>query len=381
MTNEVLSLDTEITFSNKGSPYDKTNKLVCYSWAESEASSAVRKTDSEFDEFTRKVANCSRLVLFNAKFDLAWCLNEGLDLRDKNIWDVQLAEFILSRQTNVFPSLEGVAQKYGLGHKIDVVKSQYWEKGINTDEIPWEVLKEYAEQDAVLTLKAYHCQLEEFKDKPNMLKLFRLQCNDLLILLEMERNGLVFSPEIAEAKGKELESQLQKLQQKLGSLYPDVQINFGSPDQLSCFLYGGSFELSDRVVDGVYKTGSKKGEPRYRIERREVILPRLFEPLKGSERDKEGYYGTSIPILKSLSTTRKNSWIIDALLEVSRIEKLLSTYYIGLLKINKKMNWEPNVLHGQYNQVRVATGRLSSSNPNLQNLSGDALEMFPTRFT
>lgn len=377
---KVIAIDTEVTTSNIGNPYDKTNKLVCYSWSTGDKSVAVRETDSEFLEFTREVADCNRIVLFNAKFDLAWCLRQRLDLTNKNVWDVQLAEFMLSRQENVYPSLEGVAIKYGLGHKIDVIKSQYWDKGINTDQIPWNILSEYAAQDANLTYQAYLKQLEEFQTKPQLYKLFRLHCNDLLILLQMEQNGLVFSEKIAEEKGVELEAQLKQLQENLGGIYPDVPVNFGSPDQLSTFLFGGTLELPGRVMEGYYKSGAKAGEPKFRKVMVPHVLPRIFEPLERTEREKKGFYGTAIPILKSLSTTKKNKWIISTLLEVSRLDKLLSTYYKGLIKVNTKMNWEPGVLHGQYNQVRVATGRLSSSNPNLQNLSGDALEMFPTRF-
>jgi DNA polymerase I-like protein with 3'-5' exonuclease and polymerase domains len=64
---------------------------------------------------------------------------------------------------------------------------------------------------------------------------------------------------------------------------------------------------------------------------------------------------------------------------LAELNKLINNYYEGLQKINAEMDWPHATLHGQYNQCVAATGRLSSSAPNLQNLSGKAKGIFTTR--
>lgn len=380
MNEKALAVDTEISTSNKGNPYDQTNELVCYSWSNGKRSLAVRPADLEFDDFRRAVDDSDCLVLFNAKFDLAWLRRTEIEFEGKRIWDVQLAEYMLERQQIKYPSLEDTAVKYKLGHKIDVIKEEYWKKGIDTRDIPWEVLQPYAIEDARLTYEAYLRQVEQFKSRPKLFTLFQLACADLLILLEMEWNGLKYDEEVALTEETKLKQQIEELEKKLHAVYPDVNINFGSNDQLSCFLYGGTIKETVKEMQGFYKTGKRAGEPKFGNKVIEHQLPRLFEPIKGSELSKEGFYGTSEDLLKKLSTTKKTRWIIETLLELAKLTKLVSTYYTGLITLNHKMNWHSQYLHGQYNQCVTRTGRLSSSSPNMQNLSGASLSMFVSRY-
>lgn len=139
-----LAVDVEATIHNKGSPHDPRNFLVCYSVATNAGASAV-KWDNRSIPNLQALANCSSvLVGFNFKYDLHWLIKHGLVV-NVPVWDVQLAEFILSNQTNRFPSLAATCEKYGISKKLDVVATEYWDKGINTDQIPWEVLEEYSE--------------------------------------------------------------------------------------------------------------------------------------------------------------------------------------------------------------------------------------------
>jgi DNA polymerase I-like protein with 3'-5' exonuclease and polymerase domains len=264
-----------------------------------------------------------------------------------------------------------------LGHKIDVVKTEYWDKGTDTDKIPEEVLSDYANQDVELTYLVYLKQKEQFEKQPKLYRLFLLACQDLLILEEMEWNGLLFDATLCEKRSEELSNKIEELDFKLRQVYPDLVINFNSGDQLSAFLYGGKITEEQRVADGWFKTGKRAGEIKYK--RVEVVhtLPRLVEPLEGSELKKEGVFSTDEGTLRKLIGAKD---LVSLILERSKLEKLLGTYYKGIPEINKKMNWEENMLHGQFNQCVAATGRLSSSKPNAQNFASDCQDILVSRF-
>lgn len=377
---KIFAIDTETTTSNQGNPFDQTNKLVCYSVAQSNTAFTVFDGEAERGQIQSYISSCDMLVLFNAKFDLHWLNRVGIDWTGKQIWDCQLAEYMLSNQTWRFPDMATTATKYGLEAKIDVVREQYWKKGIDTPDIPREILDEYATHDARLTYDIRLKQLEEFRKRPALYRLFLLHCRDLVLLVEMESSGLVLDMEQCNEQREVIEKEVEELNAHLESFYPDIPINFGSGDQLSAFLYGGVIKEEKRELVGYFKSGKRIGEPRFSVSVVEHQLPRLFEPIKGSELKKEGVYGTSEDLLKKLKGGAKKRQIVEVLLRLAMLRKLLSTYYVGLPTLGTTMNWKENMLYGQYNQCVTVTGRLSSSKPNLQNLSGDSLGMFISRY-
>jgi DNA polymerase-1 len=315
------------------------------------------------------------VIGFNFKFDYHWLRKVGLRLEDARLWDVQAAEFVLEHQRNSYPSLEDTAIKYGLGHKIDVIKRDYWAKGVDTDKIPWDVLKPYAVQDALLTLQAYEAQLPYLTQA--QMKLLGLMNADLHVLAEMEKNGITYDEELCKSRGDELDAKIAELRGKLDSFYPDIPINWGSPDQLSAFLYGGVIKQTVKDHIGFFKSGAKVGQPRYQNREIEHQLPRLYQPLKGTELAKEGMYSTSEDTLLKL---KGKQGPLKMLLELSKLEKLNGTYYRGLPKLNAEMHWPDGYLHGNFNQCTAQTGRLSSNRPNLQNMASDMQDVFISRF-
>lgn len=375
-STNVLAIDTETTIYNKGNPFDSRNYLVCYSFSDGVLAGTLPNTTGCHIELSKRIAQADLLILFNAKFDLHWLRNNGIDFSDKRIWDCQLAEFILSNQTWAYPSLDEACAKRGLPRKIDIVATEYWAKGIQTDQIPWPILEEYATQDAVCTYQLY---LEQQKLLTgNKLKLFNLQCLDLLLLQDMEYTGLYYDAEKCEQRAEELEVKAETIRQQLDSIYPGVPINFGSNDQLSAFLYGGTIVVDSKEHVGFFKSGQKVGQPKYKKVEILHTLPRQYEPLKGSEMAKEGIYSTSEDTLLKLAG-RKGT--ITLLLELSKLDKLISTYYRGLPKLNVEMYWPPGELHGQFNQCTTRTGRLSSSRPNQQNMAGEVDSIFISRYS
>jgi DNA polymerase I-like protein with 3'-5' exonuclease and polymerase domains len=260
-----------------------------------------------------------------------------------------------------------------------VVKTEYWDKGVDTCDIPWPTLSEYAAHDAAVTLACYHAQLEELT--PAQRVLVSLMSQDMLILQEMEATGILFDGELCKEKSIEIEHEIESITKELTLIYPNVPINFGSGDQLSAFLYGGTVCEDTKEHVGFFKTGAKAGQPKYSNVVVEHSLPRLFNPVQNtlvakSKANPDGpqYWETNEGVLKKLKG--KNKFIVEKLLRLSKLEKLNGTYYQGLPKLNEEMHWPAGMLHGQFNQTLAATGRLSSKKPNQQNFASELQNIF-----
>jgi len=370
----VLCLDFETTFSNKGNPFDRNNFAVCLAvkWLGTDHDVYVKYYDEDILKLQHAFDKATDLVGFNIKFDLHWLRNIGINFSGKRVWDCQLGEFILSNQMNKFPSLEDAAVKYGLGHKIDVTKNEYWDKGINTQDIPREVLTPYVEQDVLLTEQVYLKQKELFQTtEANKFALFKLHCQDLLVLEEMEYNGILFDTKNALATANELQKEQEKIYSELIQLIGNIPFNLNSGDHLSAIFYGGTIVVEDRIPVGLYKSGEKVGQQRYKIIKKEYELPRLVEPLDKTEVKKPvgspPVWFTNDNVLRSLKHTKASKVLVSLISKYGELEKLRGTYLVGWSELIEKMNWDTDMIHGQLNQCVVVTGRLSSSKPNLQN--------------
>lgn len=372
----ILSLDCETTIRHNASPFAQGNKdgLVCWSYADSKKSYAKKFASPQ--EIQDELDENTLVIGFNFKFDYLWLTTRGVDLSGAKIWDVQIAEFIISNQLWKFPSLNDTAKRYNIPTKLDVVKTEYWEKGIDTRDIPWNVLSEYAAHDAHITLLCYHAQLKHMTAAQIML--CRLMCQDLKILAEMEINGLLYDEQLCIKKEQELDAEIKSLTEQLAAIYPNVPLNFASNDCLSAFLYGGTIVETVKEPCGVYKTGAKAGQIKLKNVEVEHVLPQMYKPIKGTERDKPGYYKVSVDVLRKLKG--RNKTVIATLLRLSKLDKLRNTYYKGLPELNKELDWQPGILHSQLNQTLAATGRLTSSKPNQQNLAGEVQEIFYSRY-
>lgn len=138
---KTLTLDTETDIYNKGNPFDNRNKLVCASWKVNNEQAGAEQWPGIKGFIQDAINACDLLVMFNGKFDYHWLFNNGVSLAGKRIWDCQVAHYILMKQKAIFPSLNDVALHYGLPVKLDVVKTEYWEKDITTSDIPWPILQ------------------------------------------------------------------------------------------------------------------------------------------------------------------------------------------------------------------------------------------------
>jgi DNA polymerase I-like protein with 3'-5' exonuclease and polymerase domains len=394
-----LVLDFETSIYNNGNAFDSRNFAVTYSFYRPDATYLKkwhgRYDDLDFKIFLKEAVSDSTLFVgCNAKFDLHWLRNLGITLPNKcRVWDVQLAEFVLSGQTNSFASLNSLAELYGLPTKLDAV-SEYWEKGISTEDIPADVVEEYNNYDVELTYQVYLKQLEDSRMTPALKKLILLQGADLLVLQEMEYNGIKFDKEASVKEATVLKEELEQLKTELTKLLGNI--NFNSGDQLSVALFGGSYEVEDRHdEERVYKSGPRKGETYTRSVLdgvRVINYLGYFRPNPKNELAKTKgkpdnelvhgtrYYSTASDVLGQLpARTNVQKVVLAKLNRVAYIEKLVGTYLEAIPRLLETQNWG-DYIHGQFNQVVARTGRLSSSKPNRQNTPPELDQYLISRF-
>lgn len=376
-----ITLDFETTTKNKGHPFTPGNFPVSYSLKTNNEPTVFKYyTDPDFKTFLREaIRKCSLLVGFAFKFDWHWLHNLGITPpKDCSVYDVQLAEFIISGQEVSYQSLNDVAESYGRGSKDDRVK-EYWELGIDTVEIPRQVLQEYNDRDVDLTYELFIIQTEITNEKQH--KLILAEGDDLKSLAEAERNGIKFNVPEAEKSIKEYQNKIAEYDLFLNTFVPtEVRqyFNWESGDDLSCLIYGGTKTFDYRTEEpAVYKSGDKKGQEYMKGTWHTItqIFPQHFKPLDGTEvkktRDNPNapvrFYSVDDPTLRQLKTREKLSrQLVDTLLQRAKDVKVMEMLQQFLNAITK-YSWQEQLIHGQFNQNVARTGRLSSSNPNMQN--------------
>lgn len=368
-----LVFDTETTIFQKGNPFARRNRL-CYIGYKLGDEEVVVGDDGLLGEFANHVSHASLLVGFNLKFDLHWIRRCGIRVDPKlTLWDCQYAHFLMTGQQVVYPSLDEVCQYWGLPTKVDKVR-ELWDQGIDTPDIDPELMKQYTTVDVELTGLIQRKQEEWFSQNELMYTLFRMHMVDTHVLAEMEWNGFKYDVDQSKIKGQETEKRIKEVEAELRRYSGDAPINFDSHDHISCLLYGGTIVSETRELVGEFKSGARKGLPRFKVVETLYPMPRLVDPIPNSEMAKEGFWKANDTILRQLKHP-----IVELLLERARLSKLLD-YYYGLPELIEEKDWEPGVVHGQFNQCVARTGRLSSSEPNLQNQTEESLLFFKTCF-
>lgn len=367
-----LVLDVETTISNDGDPFDTSNKLVCIGYYSPDVFGGVSPAKKDYVQGL--IDKAEILVGFNFKFDLHWLQRLGLKFEGKKIYDVQLVDYILSSQTHSFPALDEVAYNLLGEKKLDIVKTEYWEKGIDTDKIPWNILSEYCLRDCELTYKLLLKQKE--LTPPYQKTLISLSHQDLLILQQMEYHGLRFDREQAKIEEEKALKRKEELLESLKIHKVPEEFNWASPVQLSALLYGGTLTFLSKVPDGIWKSGVKKGQVKFKRVPKDYTFPRKYKPIPGSEGAKKGTYSTQEEVLVKLG----KDGLVGTILEIRAIDKLVGTYLQKLPVMQETHNWGKEYLYGQFNQTTTATGRLASSKPNLQNFPEGADRLLVSRF-
>ena len=373
-------VDVETSTYLKGHPFSTRNTLEMGVVTQLDGTSNVYNPGT-FTRFRYALEKSDIWITFNGKFDIHW-IKRTLGITPKTVWDCQIAEFLFSNQLWKYPSLDEACAKRGLPRKIDVVKTEYWDKGIDTREIPHEILSKYIIQDGESTLALFYSQVKDFEtEQASKYKLFRAQCNDLLVLQEMEYNGILYDVDASLKQAESLEKQIAEIDAKIiqaGNVY--CPINIDSPQQMSKLLYGGVLEEVFSAPIGTFKTGARAGEVKYKKFVREHTLPRLVEPIKGTELAAEGVWSIDEDTLSKLKATGAGRRIITLYQERVKLQKLNSTYLTGIPKRIKEMDWQDNIIHSNLNQCTVVSGRLFSTKPNVQNQPPEAKQYCISRF-
>lgn len=367
-------IDVETTTSNKGHPFDPRNKLICYA---SSLSGFKLHSDPSFGhDYKSEDRRHYSLVGFNFKFDCHWLWPSGCPVNP--IWDCQLAEHIITGQKAQYISLNECLERYGLEQKKDQVK-EYWDAGINTDEIPLPILQEYQEWDVRQTGQLFLVQQDLTDEKQK--RLIYLLGEDLKVLHHIEQAGLRFDSGNASAFLSRLREEVADIERSLREFLPPIRhgsFNFDSGDHLSCFLYGGTLTFDYAIPETtIYKSGPKKGTPRTinRWFEEVVTFEQRFKPIEGTElkktKDEKSdavvrLYQTDAPTLASLKGGKEGKGILGLLSKRSEKQKLVEMLE-SIFNLFEKYQWQDNLIHGQYNQNVAVTGRLSSSAPNMQN--------------
>ena len=318
----------------------------------------------------------------NFAFDLMYAYkNPKLKERfqEHKIWDTQLAEYILSAQQTKWSSLDELSIKYGLPVKDDTIKA-YFKAGFGSDKIPPEELIPYLEQDVTNTVAIAKKQWQRAVDQ-GQLTLIETQMEALHATTEMQFNGLHIDRPALDNYTLEVVNEYVDVKLKLEALATGLVDDINSPKQWSQFFFGGTKKVKVKEEVGFYKNGKVKTK----LMDKEITLKPFikYTPDPDKVSAKTGQVSVDDSVLNDML---KHTFdpaaigIIESLLQYRELSKQLSTYVQGLSK-HIIDNGGQHFIHGKLNHTATVTGRLSSTNPNLQNISNNPIkQIFTSRY-
>ena len=260
----------------------------------------------------------------NIKYDHIVLHNYGVEVKG-NLFDTMVAHYLL--QPEQYHNMDYLANVY-LGYKPVAIEELIGPKGkkqLSMRQVPIEQIYQYAAEDADVTLQLKN-RLEKELAREKMEKLFyEMEMPLTRVLADMEIAGV-------NVDTAELKSSSDLLTRRLGELEQEIYQ-----------LAGTTFNVSSARQVG------------------EILFDRLKIDEK-AKKTKTGQYSTTEEILEKL---RSRHPIVGKILDLRGIRKLLSTYINALPEL---INPRTGKIHTSFNQTVTATGRLSSSNPNLQNI-------------
>jgi len=260
----------------------------------------------------------------NTKYDILVLKWYGVQVKGK-LFDTMLAHYLIDPDTR--HGMDVLSENY-LGYSPISITKLIGAKGKNQGtmrDVPVIDVVDYAAEDADVTLQLAHIFEPKLKEL-NAAKLAEEIENPLVyVLADIEKEGVRIDMETLKAYSKELETEIIKFEQNVYDK-AGVKFNLASPKQLG-----------------------------------EVLFDKLQLDPK-AKKTKTGQYQTGEDVLMALAS---KSDIVQDILDFRQLQKLKSTYVDALpLMVNPKTGR----VHTSYNQAVAATGRLSSNNPNLQNI-------------
>lgn len=327
LTNEIFSLDTETT-----SIEALDAKLVGLSFS-TEDFRAWYVPVSRETEKAKKILEIFRPVYENPKilkvgqnlkYDLTVLANYGIHLSGP-LFDTMLAHYLI--QPELRHNMDYLAEIY-LNYKTIHIEELIGPKGRgqkNMGDLEPKDIYKYACEDADVTLRLMKPLAEELR-KNSLEEVFQnIEMPLMPVLARMERNGVVLDTDTLKEVENDFTLRLQTLEKDIYEL-AGHEFTINSPRQVGEVLFG-ELKLSEKV-----------------------------------KKTKSGQYSTSEEVLRDLHSKHP---IVQKILDYRGLKKLLSTYVEALPKL---INPATGHIHTSFNQAVTATGRLSSSNPNLQNI-------------
>ena len=329
------------------------------------------------------------LVGCNLSFDLCYMYRRNplfkTLLQKKRLWDIQLAEYLLSGQTEKWPSLDRMSVKYGYPIKDDTITKMF-EVGIGADKIPEDLIKPYLLQDLQNTLGIAEQQIAKVVSL-GMMDLVISQMEALHCVTEMMYNGMnvdyVYFAEYAGEVATEYADVQLKLAKDVNGVperYYSIE-DLASATQWSKLLFGGSSKVVEKEAAGFYKNG----KPKFKSVPKNITYPPFSTiiPFDEWKSEKTGKVSVDEEVLKHISmyeSIPQVKDIVKQLLLYREITKQLTTYIQGLGK-HVIRNKTQDYIYSRINQVTTATGRLSSTSPNIQNISNNPIKaIFTSRY-
>ncbi len=327
ITSEILSIDTETTGIN---PMEA--ELVGMSFSNQENAAYYVPVPADRNQ-ALKIVNWLRPLFENEsslkvgqniKYDMIVLQNYGIQLAGP-LFDTMLAHYVLQPELrHNMDYLAEVFLKYRTIHIDELIGPKGKNQKGMRDLSPEEIYR-YACEDADVTLKLKNV-LEKELEKQGVSSLFyEIEMPLVPVLVHLETNGVRLDTEALKLTSKHFTLRLEEIEQEIYHL-AGTRFNIASPKQVGEILFNKL-----KIVEKAKKT-------------------------------KTGQYVTSEEILEGLRPKHK---IIGCILEYRGLKKLLSTYVDALPQL---INPKTGHIHTSFNQAVTATGRLSSSNPNLQNI-------------
>lgn len=334
--------------------------------------------EQHLKEIQELISASKMIVGHNIKFDMLWLYHCGLDVEHVSLWDTMVGHYLLMAQQPEGLNLDEVSAFYGFGQKVDEMK-QWWENGYETDQIPLDLHERYIKQDVKLTHQIFSKQ-REMMNKHKLDKCAELTFAMTKILSRVEYDGAPFIEERAHVFCDKAKTQVQELNARMIDI-AGIDFNPASAAQLSAILFGGQWDVDGReeyevtLKSGIVKKKSRKCKI-------PVVYPGLgFKCSQKNLSKKTGKPSTDAQTVQSLHASNKRQRdFLNTLSEQRKVMKTIST----VEGTNGDKGWLACLtgdgrLHGQFNQTITVTGRLSSSNPNLQNLPRSKGDDFPLK--
>jgi DNA polymerase-1 len=277
------------------------------------------------DEFKPVLENASiSKTGQNIKYDILMLKWYGVQVGG-DLFDTMLAHYIIDPDTR--HNMDILSENY-LGYKPVSITELIGAKGKNQGsmrDVEFEKIKEYAAEDADITLQLKTVFEPKLKEVESEKLIHEIEHPLVYVLADMEFEGVKIDHNTLNEFSKELENDVAKLE-KIVYEKAGVRFNIASPKQLG-----------------------------------EVLFEKLMLDSK-AKKTKTGQYQTGEDVLLSLAA---KSDIVRDILDYRQLQKLKSTYVDALPQM---VNRKTGRVHTSYNQAIAATGRLSSTNPNLQNI-------------